>query len=305
MKCPKCGYLGFESVDRCRNCGYDFSLTVTSGHLELPLRVPSAEPEGPQSLGDLSRLDAALPPEPLGPYGGGTPGIPHAANGAPAPGSTSTDLPLFGAAIPDDVPLITRPSPPRPPLAVRRATPEVPRLRNTSARGATLDLGLDQPLDDEGSGVATESTEAFARHAGDDAEEDAAIGARFAAFLTDAMILAAVDAAVVYFTMQICGIGLQDLGILPRAPLFAFLLVQNGGYLVAFTAGGQTLGKMAAGIKVVPAEPRSSLDLGRAFVRELVWLALAAPAGLGLLTVLSRDHRGVHDRFAGTRVVRA
>jgi len=36
-----------------------------------------------------------------------------------------------------------------------------------------------------------------------------------------------------------------------------------------------------------------------------VWLALAVPAGLGLLTVLSRDHRGVHDRFAGTRVVRA
>ena len=95
-----------------------------------------------------------------------------------------------------------------------------------------------------------------------------------------------------------------NLGILPRAPLFAFLLVQNGGYLVAFTAGGQTLGKMLAGIKVVSAEPRSSLDLGRAFVRELVWLVLAVPAGLGLLTVLSRDRRGVHDRFAGTRVIR-
>ena len=26
MKCPKCGYLGFESGDRCRNCGYEFSL---------------------------------------------------------------------------------------------------------------------------------------------------------------------------------------------------------------------------------------------------------------------------------------
>ena len=25
MKCPKCHYLGFESGDRCRNCGYDFS----------------------------------------------------------------------------------------------------------------------------------------------------------------------------------------------------------------------------------------------------------------------------------------
>ena len=22
MKCPKCSYLGFETGDRCRNCGY-------------------------------------------------------------------------------------------------------------------------------------------------------------------------------------------------------------------------------------------------------------------------------------------
>ena len=305
MKCPKCGYLGFESVDRCRNCGYDFSLTLTSGHLELPLKVTSADPEARHPLDDLSCLDAALPPESLGPSGVGTPGVPRAATLAPAQGSISTDLPLFGAAIPDDVPLITKPSPPRPPLAVRRATPEVPRLRGVSTREAMLDLGLEPPPDDEAPGDDTRSTEVIADHAGDEVEEDAAIGARFAAFVTDAMILAAIDAAVVYFTMQICGIGVQDLGILPRAPLVAFLLVQNGGYLVAFTAGGQTLGKMAAGIKVVPAEPRSSLDLGRAFVRELVWLALAAPAGLGLLTVLSRDHRGVHDRFAGTRVVRA
>ena len=28
-------------------------------------------------------------------------------------------------------------------------------------------------------------------------------------------------------------------------------------------------------------------------------------AGLGLLTVLGPGHRGIHDRFAGTRVVRA
>ena len=26
MKCPKCAYLGFETGDRCKNCGYDFSL---------------------------------------------------------------------------------------------------------------------------------------------------------------------------------------------------------------------------------------------------------------------------------------
>ena len=114
-----------------------------------------------------------------------------------------------------------------------------------------------------------------------------------------------VDAIVIYFTMQICGLSVADLGILPKGPLFAFLFVQNGGYLVAFTAGGQTLGKMAAGIRVVTAGSESSLDLGRAFLRTMVWVVLAVPAGLGFLTAfLSSDHRGLHDRFAGTRVVR-
>ena len=298
MKCPKCGYLGFENVDRCRNCGYDFSLTPSVDVLELPLKTTSTTSttstgrDVRQPLDDLSFLDAAMTSEPGHLSGSVKPDVQRAVAAEPPPAPPSEDLPLFGAAIPDDLPLITKPSPPRPPLAVRRATPDVPRLRSVSARAATLDLGLEPPARMEAP-------------ADRDAAQDATVGARFAAFVTDVLILAGIDAAVVYFTMQICGIGLEDLGILPRAPLFAFLLVQNGGYLVAFTASGQTLGKMAAGIKVVSAEPRSSLDLGRAFVRELVWLVLAAPMGLGLLTVLSRDHRGVHDRFAGTRVVRA
>jgi uncharacterized RDD family membrane protein YckC len=336
MKCPKCGYLGFESVDRCRNCGYDFSLSPLVDVLELPLKIASANPPASptslsaastdrgarQPLDDLSFLDEAMRSEPVRFSGSMKPDVPDNLDnqrrmaGGRAPAPPSEDLPLFGAAISDDVPLITRPSPPRPPLAVRRATPDVPRSRSVSSRPATLDLDLGSPARATASDGAARSTEAALHQAhtssgqalasdGEDAAEDATIGARFAAFVIDALILAAIDAVVVYFTMQICGIGLEDLRILPVAPLVAFLVVENGGYLVAFTAGGQTLGKMATGIKVVSAEPRSSLDVGRAFVRELVWLVLAAPAGLGLLTVLGRDHRGVHDRFAGTRVVRA
>ena len=65
---------------------------------------------------------------------------------------------------------------------------------------------------------------------------------------------------------------------------------------MAFTAGGQTLGKMAAGIRVVPAEPGSSLDLGHAFLRELMWLVLAVPAGLGFLPVQEEDYDFVAPR---------
>src|SRR5262249_18547958 len=111
---------------------------------------------------------------------------------------------------------------------------------------------------------------------------------------------------VVYFTAQICGIALTDLNVLPKGPLIAFLVVQNGGYLVAFTAGGQTLGKMLAGIRVVATESTEPLDLGRALVRTALWVLLAVPAGLGFLSaVLSHNHPGLHDRFPAARVVRA
>jgi len=119
------------------------------------------------------------------------------------------------------------------------------------------------------------------------------------------MILAAIDLVVLYFTAQICGVSMAELNLLPKAPLAGFLLVQNVGYLIAFTAGGQTLGKMAAGIRVVPSDSDEALDVGRACVRTLLWIVLAIPAGLGFLTaVMSQDHRGLHDRLAGTRVVR-
>ena len=135
--------------------------------------------------------------------------------------------------------------------------------------------------------------------------EAAGFGARAAAVAVDLVVLLAIDAVVLYFTMQICGLTAADFSVLPKGPLLAFLVVQNGGYLVAFTAGGQTLGKMAAGIKVVQTHSDAPLDLARSVLRTLVWVVLAVPAGLGFLTALSRDHRGLHDRCAGTRVVRA
>ena len=122
----------------------------------------------------------------------------------------------------------------------------------------------------------------------------------------DLVILLAVNFVVVYFTIQICGISVSELGLLPKGPLAAFLLVQDVGYLIAFTAGGQTLGKMAAGIKVVAGDCDGCIDVPCALKRTLLSLLLVAPAGLGLLpAVFDRHHRGLHDRLAGTRVVRA
>ena len=132
MKCPKCGYLGFERGDRCRNCGYDFSLASSpSEELDVVL-----DP-GPEHLTpplDLDRVIGAPEPEALG------------------------DLPLFGAfqseaalravaarraaglaTTADDMPLINAPSRPRAPLGVRRATGEVPRARPSTTKRPVLE----------------------------------------------------------------------------------------------------------------------------------------------------------------------
>ncbi len=254
MKCSKCGYLGFESGERCRNCGYEFSLAESYELPDATMRVPDGGlPLLPSSLDQLDVLD-------------------------------------------DDTPLITKPSPPRTPLAVRRSTPDAARIRAMS-RQPTGELALDlQPAE-----RTPEKNEVTPAH-----HQDASVARRGVAALLDLVLLLAVDLVVVYFTMQICGVSVGEVGLLPKGPLVAFLLVQNVGYLIAFTAGGQTLGKMAAGIKVVAHDCDGCIDVPCALKRTMLSLVLAAPAGLGLLpTLFDRQHRGLHDRFAGTRVVRA
>src|SRR5262245_2730772 len=209
MKCPKCGYLGFDDVDRCRNCGYDFSL-VPAPDPELEIRSTNTPPVG---LDDLTLVDAAADVE--------TP--------TPAPTPVLTRLP-FNADSGDDLPLITKPSAPRAPLSVRRATPELPRARAETPRPAQLDLA-----EAAGPGVrpgllgGARRTEPLA-----DNTAPAGMVVRFVAVAIDFAILLAIDVLVVYFTMEICGLTAADVEILPKAPLIAFFIVQNGGYLVAF-----------------------------------------------------------------------
>jgi uncharacterized RDD family membrane protein YckC len=311
MKCPKCGYLGFESGDRCRNCGYDFSLAPSLYLPELPIRTGASNPN-PTPLDDLSLIDAAAPFAPAPPELGDRHAAPAANRPARAQaqvGLATPELPLFhGDESLVETPLITRASAPRAPLAVRRATPEVPRLRADSPRtqqldlsGEDLGLAIDRPTQpaDRAQAGGWLRPEGMAR-------QPAGVIARIVAIAIDLALLAGIDFAVLYFTMQICGLTQSDMEILPLGPLLAFLVLQNGGYFVAFTAGGQTMGKMVTGIKVVDTDTEESLDVGRSLLRTLVWAALAAPAGLGFVSALfNRDHRGVHDRCAGTRVVRA
>jgi len=306
MKCPKCGYLGFETGDRCRNCGYDFSLHpggVEPGSREgdgddLPLRL---EPDTDGPLTDFSlgtEFDArsgrpvvapdARPPLDLDQLIGAS---------EPAPARTppsAGDQRLFPEEHEGRVP---RPrAAPRPPLAVRRTTPEVPRasLRHTprQAREAAFES---LPL--AGLGLPAGSA--------DRAEEqiEAPPVRRVLAAIIDLTVLGAIDGAVLYFTIRLSGLGVVDLGALPWAPLASFFLLLNGGYFVTFAAvGGQTIGQMALGLKVVGPEG-APVALGAAMLRTAAWLLSTLPLGFGLWFALGSDQRALHDRLTGTRVI--
>ena len=312
MKCPKCGYLGYQDVERCRNCGHEFTMVAPSAPSDLRLR--EVEPE-PDPIADLELIDNRMAASAQA--SDTVANLANAANvvkpaePAPAPGGRF-ELPLFGASVPDDMPLITKAPPPRPPLSVRRATPEVPRLRSESRMPVAEPPVAAPPtpvpaVKSEPPIIAVpfRSTRSLRQEYTGMLLPPASGLERVKAALIDLGLLLLVDVVVVYFALKVCRLSASDVGLLPRVPLAAFLLLQNGGYLIVFTATGQTLGKMVTGLRVVTAHDASP-GVGRATVRSLLSLVLALPAGLGLLpAVLSHDGRGLHDRLAGTRVVRS
>jgi uncharacterized RDD family membrane protein YckC len=306
MKCPKCHYIGFDKTARCRNCGYDFSLALpATEEPDLPIRDSSAidgplsdfvieddppprrtpDKRAPRLAFDLERLNVRAP-------------------------VASRDLPLFQAAQApaDDAPLIAPGALPRAPLAVRRRTPDSARLRDRQERHSLdeppLELDVPEPVHERLSAPDSPPPEPKAPDTG--TSGGAASPARIAAGLLDGALLLAIDAAVVSFTLQVSGLTTDEMGLLPLAPLLGFFAILNGGYLLAFTAaGGQTIGKMIAGIRVVSRE-RRRVTLGQAAIRTGSYLLSATPAGAGFLAAFfSADGRALHDRLAGTQVVPA
>jgi uncharacterized RDD family membrane protein YckC len=320
MKCPKCEYLGFETGDRCKNCGYDFSLAVTAAAApdrELPLREPEPfQRDADRWLNQLeARLDTVKPaasanPDPVAsmPLAPDPPVVRQI-----APRDTP-NLPLFHPGSADlDEPLIKVPSAPRAPLSVRR-TPDRPKLRTmpkpvnrifTGKESEPVLAFADEPAVAPPPPRRVESTAPAQTPATKGAiVETSGPARRITAAVVDLVILLAIDAVVVYFTFQIAGLPFSDWQSVPIVPLALFLLMVKGSYFSVFTAlGGQTVGKMAMGIRVV-AEDDREVEPSRAVQRTLAALASVATAGIGFAPVLfAADRRALHDRVAGTRVV--
>jgi uncharacterized RDD family membrane protein YckC len=124
--------------------------------------------------------------------------------------------------------------------------------------------------------------------------------------LFDGALLIALDAVVIVLTLRLSGLDMRSLGALPIAPLAAFLMLLNLGYVVVLTlVGGQTFGKMACGVRVV-AQGGGPMTAAVSIMRGLGYLISLLPLGLGIAWMfLDSEHRALHDRLAGTRVLMA
>jgi len=297
MRCPKCQYISFESSDRCRNCGYEFSLSVDTEQIDV--KIARDEPVSSRSRdGAYTALDTPLnPPSERGV------GRPLAA----------ADLPLFTDRVADDqAPLVTPPAVPRAPLSVRKAAPVRPRPQSPLPEELSLDLEIDDDNQPEGLaefGVTPTSLPSVPQPSAPLQPAVASLVRRTVAGVIDVLILGSISAAVVVLTLRVCELTLEQWTMLPAVPMLAFLMLLCGGYFVLFTvAGGQTIGKMAAHIRVVngPEVTRARVSFRTAVVRTVACLGSVLALGAGfLLAVVNEDRCAFHDRVADTRVVPA
>jgi uncharacterized RDD family membrane protein YckC len=139
----------------------------------------------------------------------------------------------------------------------------------------------------------------------------AGAGRRLTAAALDGALLGLLSVGVMWLTLRWCGLPMDRALMLPvLLPTSAFVSMLGVGYLVLFNAaGGQTLGKMAVGLRVVrevtPFDAGGPVTLGQAMLRALLTLPSVLVAGAGFLPALIGEERAVHDRLAHTRVVRA
>jgi uncharacterized RDD family membrane protein YckC len=293
MKCPKCSYLGFETGDRCKNCGYDFSLIAGAAGPPDPADVELTLLPGGGEAVPAPAWDIELHPRP------------QAFDVQPV---AEPRLPLFSPPTEDDgdEPLIKLPAAPRPPLAVRR-TVEPPRLRAVP-KAPTRVAPQPEPepvleFSDDRAAQEEPVRSASADHASP-LSSAGTPGARLGAAAVDHAILLGIDLAVVYLTLRIAGLTMDEWTAVPVVPLVTFLMLVKLAYFCAFTAlGGQTIGKMATHLRVVM-EDGNRVDGASAARRTAAGIVSALTLGLGFLPALmSTDRRALHDRLSRTRVV--
>jgi uncharacterized RDD family membrane protein YckC len=132
---------------------------------------------------------------------------------------------------------------------------------------------------------------------------EAAVGERMMAAAIDLAIWTASSVLVVYFASRVAHVKIA--GLLVAWPwVAAFLAFLGIAYATWFTGTtGQTIGKIATGLRVVDVSGRPPSALN-ALLRATVGVFGVVTAFAGVVPVLL-GRTSLHDRLAGTRVVRA
>ncbi len=141
----------------------------------------------------------------------------------------------------------------------------------------------------------------------------ATVGRRWGGSIVDSLALYAVYIPVtIAFMFALGSVGASSPGQAGEAVggvalilLYAVILgvpVVYEGLMVG--SRGQTLGKMAVGVKIVNPDG-SAVSSGQAWVRAVVKMALGSCAGITFLPALfTKDRTTIHDMVAKTRVIR-
>lgn len=135
-------------------------------------------------------------------------------------------------------------------------------------------------------------------------ERPARAGERAAAGVVDLLVLGALAFVVVYFSGRAARVPVS--GLLPVWPYLAGYLAFLGIVYAAYFTGatGQTIGKMAAGLRVVDASGAPP-SYWRAMVRAIFGSLGVAMLGGGLVPLLlDPARRALHDRALKTRVIK-
>jgi uncharacterized RDD family membrane protein YckC len=249
--------------------------------------------------------------------------------GCQAPDSAFFALPLFvketkgrEADLNTESPAETfmRQSGGRPPLVVRRPVdpirspaPQPSHVQRQDRRVGPLDHDLLEDLrrvEREEAAVAR-AAELSARAASAASEihgEESAAdpSQRLTAAALDGFLLGGIGTFVLWATLRVTGVPASAFGLDAIVPLAVFLAGVGVSYLLLFTlAGGQTVGKMLAGIRVVPDnDPGERVSFRQAAARALLAPVSIAVFGLGWWPALF-GRVAIHDRLVHTRVVRA
>ena len=187
---------------------------------------------------------------------------------------------------------------------MRRTTPEIPKNRPRPTRPVKSESAL--TFDGDAPAAKSPGARPSAGDTVASLMQQPALGTRIGAGAIDLALLAAIDAIVVILTLRIAGLQTTtaDLRVLPPIPFVGFLALLAFGYVASFTvAGGQTIGKMLLKLRVIGDDGRP-VDAAGGVLRAAGCMLVPITLGLSYVPALfSSDHRALHDRIAGTRVV--